>query len=136
MSRRESPKAYIRESSKISTDSQALRTDLLETLLTGEPVSERARRQAAVLGMTLRDRLLVIVVQLPPRDDPMSGAQAAVRATRNVIAPLTKTFLVGARDIEVVCICTLDPEDDGRELEAAADQLSPRGGDGRSASVA
>ncbi len=61
--------AYVLESSAVATDGQALRADVLETMLTGEPVSERARRQVAVVGSTLRDRLLVMVIKLPPRDD-------------------------------------------------------------------
>ncbi len=115
--------AYVLESSAVATDGQALRADVLETMLTGEPVSERARRQVAVLGSTLRDRLLVMVIKLPPRDDPTTGAQAAVRAARNVIGPLARTFLVGARGAEVVCICAVDTGDDGHELRAAADQV-------------
>ncbi len=115
--------AYIRESSTVATDGQALRADVLETLLTGDPVNERARRQVAVLGSTLRDRLLVIVVQLPQRDDPFTGAQTAVRAARNLIGPLARRFLVGARGTEVVCICGVDTDDDVRQLESAADQV-------------
>jgi hypothetical protein len=119
--------AYIRESSSIAADSQALRADVLETLLTGEPVSERARRQTAVLAMTLRDQFLVVVLQLPGRDDALTGVQAAVRAVRNQLAPLSRTFLVGAHDTEVICICVLDLDDDSRGLEAACHELAASG---------
>jgi hypothetical protein len=119
--------AYMRESRNLTTDAQAVGADVLETLLTGEPVSERARRQAAVLAMTLRERLLVVVIQIPPRDDPFTGTQAALRATRNRFGPVARTFLVGVRDTEVICICVLDPEDDGREVANAADELVAAG---------
>jgi sugar diacid utilization regulator len=119
--------AYMRESRNLATDAQAVRADVLETLLTGEPVSERARRQTAVLAMTLRERLLVVVIQIPPGDDPFTGTQAALRATRNRLAPVARSFLVGVRDTEVICICVLDPEDDGREISAAADELAAAG---------
>ncbi|WP_157183267.1 PucR family transcriptional regulator [Sciscionella marina] len=115
--------AYVRESATIAADSLALRTDVLETLLTGEAVSEHARRQNAVLRMTLRERLLVVVVQLPSGADPLIGAQAALRAVRNRIAPVSKTFLVGARESEVVCICGLEAEEDGKRIEAECDRL-------------
>jgi DNA-binding PucR family transcriptional regulator len=115
--------AYIRESSAISVDGTALRTDVLETLLTGETVNERARRQAAVLGMSWRARLLVVVVQLPQRDDPFTGVQAAVRAARNLLSPVSRSCLVGARDTEVVCICPVESEDDARDVADAADRL-------------
>src|SRR5690606_15272560 len=100
--------AYIRESTVSAVDGQALRTDVLETVLTGEPVSERARRQSSVLAMSLRGQLMVIVVQVPDRDHPMTGVQAAVHAVRAQFAPLSRTFLAGPRDHEIVCICVLD----------------------------
>lgn len=115
--------AYVRESSTAPADALALRLDVLETLLTGEPVNERARRQVAVLSSALRDRQMVIVVQPSPCDDPFTGVQAAVRAARNLIAPLAKTFLVGARGTEVVCICGFDTDEDRRELESAGDRV-------------
>ncbi len=115
--------AYIRESTSVATDGQALHADVLETLLGGEPVSERARRQVAVLRSTLRDRLMVIVVQPPSGNDPFTGAQAAVRAARNLIGPWARRFLVGARGTEVVCICVLATDDEARHLETAADHV-------------
>jgi sugar diacid utilization regulator len=68
-----------------------------------------------------------VLLQLTERDDALTGAQAAVRAVRNQLAPLARTFLVGARDTEVVCICGLDLDDDGRELEAACHELAASG---------
>ncbi|GLY70607.1 PucR family transcriptional regulator [Amycolatopsis taiwanensis] len=116
--------AYVRESGTISTDGRSLRTDVLETLLTGEAVSEQARRQIAVLRMSLRDRLLVVVVQVHSGVESLIGVQSAIRAVRNQIAPLTKVFLVGARESEVVCVCGLDTSDDGQEIETACDRLA------------
>jgi hypothetical protein len=118
--------AYIRESSTVTIDSQALRTDVLETLLTGEPVSERARRQIAVLALALRERLLVVVLRVSQRDDPLTGVHAATRAARNRLAPLSRTFFVGARDTEVVCICVLD-HDDIAGVEQACHDLAGSG---------
>lgn len=117
-------RAYLRESTAAAGEGQALRTDVLETVLTGEPVSERARRQSAVLAMSLRGRLMVVVVQTPERDDPLTGVQAAARAVRNQLAPLSKTFLSGPREHETVCICVLDYGEDGTRVEAAAHALA------------
>lgn len=119
--------AYIRESSMVSTDGFALRADVLETLLSGEPVNERARRQGAVLAVNLRARLVVVVIQLPRRDDEFSGARAAMRVARDTLAPLSRNCLVGARDTEVVCICTAETDEDVRELGLAADKLVASG---------
>ncbi len=116
--------AYVRESATISADRTALRTDVLETLLTGEAVSEQARRQSAVLRMTLRGPVLVAVVQLPAGVDSTIGVQSAIRAVRNQLAPLAKEFLVGARESEVVGICCLDAAEDAREIEPACDRLA------------
>lgn len=116
--------AYLRESGTIAIDDTSLRTDVLETLLSGEAVSEEARRQTAVLRMSLRGRVQVAVVQLSSGVDPTIGVQSATRAVRNQIGPLTKLFQVGARESEVVCICGLDTNDDRQEIETACDQLA------------
>lgn len=116
--------AYVRESGTVSADGRSLRTDVLETLLTGETVSEQARRQVAVLRMSLRDRLLVVVVGVPSGVDSLIGVQSAIRAAHSQLGALTKVFLVGARESEVVCVCGLDTSDDGREIEAACDRLA------------
>ncbi|WP_406631495.1 PucR family transcriptional regulator [Amycolatopsis sp. WGS_07] len=116
--------AYVRESAAVPADRTALRTDVLETLLTGEAVSEQARRQSAVLRMTLRGPVLVVVVQLPPGVDSTIGVQSAIRAVRNQLAPLAREFLVGARESEVVAICCLDAAEDVREIEPACDRLA------------
>ncbi|MEV6228094.1 helix-turn-helix domain-containing protein [Saccharopolyspora shandongensis] len=116
--------AYVRESTTAAIDSQALRTDVLETLLTGDPVNERARRQKAVLAMTLRGPVLVVVVQVPQHDDPLTGLQAAIRAARNQLSPLCSTFLVGARDTEIVAICALDHGDEEPQIEAACHEIA------------
>ncbi|WP_406151561.1 PucR family transcriptional regulator [Streptomyces sp. NBC_01012] len=117
-------RAYIHESTVASVDGQALRTDVLETVLTGDPVSERARRQAAVLGTSLRGRLMVVVVRVPDRDHPLAGVQAAVLAVRDQFVPLTRSFLTGPRDHEIVCICVLDYGEDGARIEAACHDLA------------
>ncbi|MEV4644332.1 helix-turn-helix domain-containing protein [Saccharopolyspora sp. NPDC049357] len=116
--------AYVQESTSAAIDSQALRTDVLETLLTGEPVSERARRQTAVLTMTLRGPVVVVVLQIPDRDDPITGLQSAIRAVRNRLSPLSGTCLVGARDTEVVGICALDQRDDEQQIEEACHEIA------------
>ncbi|MFE4719227.1 PucR family transcriptional regulator, partial [Streptomyces sp. NPDC056728] len=117
-------RAYLRESTVSAVDGQALRTDVLETVLTGEPVSERARRQAAVLATSLRGQLMVVVVQVPELDHPMTGAQVAVLAVRDQFAPLSRTFLAGPRDHEIVCICVLDYGEDGTRIESASHALA------------
>ncbi|MEU1301268.1 MULTISPECIES: PucR family transcriptional regulator [Streptomyces] len=117
-------RAYIRESTVATSDGQALRTDVLETVLTGEPVSERARRQAAVLAMSLRSELMVVVVHVRDRDHPLTGVQAALAVVRDQFVPLSRTFLTGPRDQEIVCICVLDYGEDGARIEAASHALA------------
>ncbi|MEN0136882.1 MAG: helix-turn-helix domain-containing protein [Rhodococcus sp. (in: high G+C Gram-positive bacteria)] len=115
--------AYLRESDSAGNDGRTLRSDVLETLLSGDPVNERARRQSAVLALSLRVELVVVVLQLTARDDPLTGTPAALRMALDHLAPVARSFLVGARGTEVVCICTLEANDCG-EIEAACHDLA------------
>lgn len=118
--------SYTRESSTVVTGEQVLPMDLLETLLTGEAVNERARRQSAVLTMNLRERLAVVVLQVPSQQDQPVDAEAAIRSIQNSFSAVTRSLLVGARDTEVIGICGLDADDDVDNLHHAADELAVR----------
>lgn len=113
-------RAYEQESAEVASDERTLRTDVLETLLSGEPVNERARRQVALLNMTLRQRLLVVVVRTTDR----ARTPQAVRDARELLAPLAKVCLVGARGAEVVCICSAESGAEATALERAAHSLA------------
>ena len=120
--------AYLTESSAAALDKHAIRTDVLETLLTDKIVSERARRQVAVLAASLRNPLLVVVIQLPERDNPLRGAQGAVRAARNQLREHTRNLYIGVREAEVVCICELDHDHDGSDgIDGVAHALADCG---------
>ncbi|WP_329407834.1 helix-turn-helix domain-containing protein [Nocardia vinacea] len=119
--------SYLRASSVAWADSPALRTDVLETLLTGEPINEYARRQAAVLATSIRAPLLVVVLRVSEPDDPLTGVREALRTVRSQLSPQSGSFLFGARDTEVICICTLNHDDNGVHIEGIAHELAASG---------
>ncbi len=116
--------AYLRESASVISDGQALRTDVLETVLSGEPVSEAARRQAAALAMTLRDRpLFVVLLHVRDLEDALVGVPAAVRRMRDQLGSGISTTFVGTLDADVVAICCPNGEIVHRDLEGACQRL-------------
>lgn len=116
--------AYLRESMSVASGGQALRTDVLETLVTGEPVSETARRHATTLAMTLRERsVFVVLVHVQHLDAPSSGVHAALRTMRELLATRLDSTLVGARDAEIVAIMCPEAEVDQGVLDNALQEL-------------
>ena len=119
--------AYIRETSSLATDEYTVPSDVLETLVTGEPVSNHARSQAAAMAVRLPARLVLVVLALTVPDDPPSGRQAAVRAARTHLTPVVTELLVGMLDTEVICICGFDIDEEVAHLDAAVDELAAAG---------
>ncbi len=116
--------AYLRESTAGPTSGSALRADVIETILTGKPVNEAARRQAAALSMTLRERaLFVVLLRVKDLDDSSAGVQVGLRRMREQLTPRTGTILVGVWDTEVIAVCCPSDDADHRELEAACHRL-------------
>jgi sugar diacid utilization regulator len=103
--------AYLEEAAGVWRDREVVRRDLLETLITGRPTTERARRQAASLRLDLDGDHVVVLVRrgnIGGAAEAGRGAGAVLRQALGVarlrLRPPTGALLVGIREEEVVAI--------------------------------
>ena len=108
---------YLDELQAVWSDREVVRRDLLESLISGEGESERVRRLARSLRLSLRENYIVVIVRAEDRPSEETPEQSLamrvalrriVEAARGRLKPPCGSLLVGMRHGEVVALYPFD----------------------------
>lgn len=116
---------YLEESAGLLRGRDMLRSDILESMLRGRPLSDRARLDINRMHISDETHLLVVLIRLldVPADRIRPDATKAVRALRENTRAMA-ILGMGIRDSDVVAICRVGDGVGARDIEAAADGVA------------
>ncbi len=116
---------YLEESAGLLGARDVLRTDVLESLLLGRPLSDRARLDITRLNLTDTSRLAVVLVRLGdvPAERLRQESVLAVQACRETVLR-SGSALIGVRDTDAISVVRIAGQADVGRLTAAANALA------------
>lgn len=116
---------YAEESAGAYRARDVLRSDLLESLLLGQVLSDRARVEIARLNPTSDSKLAVAVIK--PGETPPEQARSEtikiLQACRQNMTPQAKVLL-GVRDGDVICLVRIGNAAELQRLHATAHKIA------------
>lgn len=118
---------YVEESAGAFRGRDVLRSDVLESLLLGRALSDRARVELARLHLSEESEVVVLLVRLTDVAPERLRAESldVLQACRDLLAADVK-MLLGVRDSDVLCLVRLANRMEGDRLVAAAHELAAR----------
>lgn len=117
--------SYLEESENVIQDRQLAERDVIEELISGNPLSERVNSYLSRLGMELGRQHNVILLRRRHRADvePHSTRDSLTAVRRLLSAASTQRHLVGLREEEIVVIIDLG-EAYGTQIREVANSLA------------
>jgi hypothetical protein len=119
---------YLEESAGAYRAGDVLRSDVLESLLLGRPLSGGARLEIARLKLSSQSQVLVVIIRLSDVSPEKVRAESltALRACREVLAAQT-AVLLGIRDSDVICLVRVSTPMELDRIVQGAHELASRG---------
>ncbi|MGJ9423597.1 PucR family transcriptional regulator [Aeromicrobium sp. CF3.5] len=119
---------YAEESAGAYRGRDVLRSDLLESLLLGQILSDRARMEIARLNLASDSKIAVVVIKssevLPDR--VRAESLSILRACRKNVTAQARV-LFGVRDGDVICLVRISNAAELQSLAAAAQRVAEQG---------
>ncbi|WP_311208404.1 MULTISPECIES: helix-turn-helix domain-containing protein [unclassified Aeromicrobium] len=123
---------YTAESAGVHHARDVLRSDLLESLLLGQVLSDRVRVEMARLHLSSETKVAVVVLKPDsiPAERLRAEAKNIIHLLRSQMSRHAKV-LFGVRDGDVICLVRIANEADRDSLHAVADAVATERGDCR-----
>ena len=118
---------YLEEAAGAYRARDVVRGDILESLLLGRALSDRARVDISRLSLTSGNRIAVLIVRLSEVSPERLRAESlkVLQSCRETVSARSKTLL-GVRESDVICIVRVSTDKELSTLVAGAHELASR----------